>query len=59
MKHYKTEQEIFWKTTFGNNYTTRNTATFSNRINTISKDLLKNNLQINSAFEIGTNVGKN
>ena len=59
MKNYKTDQEIFWKTGFGDNYTTRNRTAFSNRIHTIGKDLLQNNLQINSAFEIGTNVGKN
>ena len=56
----KTQQELFWKKTFGNNYTKRNNKLkLSNRVVTIGKDLLRNNVLINEAFEIGSNVGFN
>jgi len=53
-----TEQEIFWSKKFGDDYTKRN-ANSNNRINIIGRDLLKNNLKINSALEFGSNVGYN
>jgi spore coat polysaccharide biosynthesis protein SpsF len=54
----KTSQENFWKKEFGNKYTSRNSKSFK-RINVIGNDLRKNNLKINSAFEIGCNIGLN
>ena len=52
----KTPQENFWKTKFGNKYSSRNTQkkNFSHFRNILSK-LNK----INSVFEIGTNIGLN
>lgn len=54
----KTSQENFWEREFGNNYTLRNLKSIK-RINVIGNDLRKNNLKINSAFEIGCNIGLN
>ena len=48
----------FWEREFGNNYTLRNLKSIK-RINVIGNDLRKNNLKINSAFEIGCNIGLN
>jgi len=53
---FKTEQEIFWSKKFGDDYAKRN-ANSNNRVNIIGRDLLKNNLKINSALELGPNVG--
>ena len=53
-----TEQEIFWSKKFGDSYTKRN-ANSNIRVNIIGRDLLKNNLKINSALEFGSNVGYN
>ena len=55
---FKTEQEIFWSKKFGDDYAKRN-ANSNNRVNIIGRDLLKNNLKINSALEFGSNVGYN
>ena len=57
MKYTKTEQEIFWETDFGNKYVKRNRK--SDRILTIGKDLIKNNVLINDALELGANIGLN
>ena len=54
----KTSQEKFWAKSFGDNYTYRNIKT-KNRINIIGRDLMKNKIKINSALELGCNVGYN
>tara|TARA_Y100000294_G_C8435764_1_gene288662 strand:+ start:54 stop:665 length:612 start_codon:yes stop_codon:yes gene_type:complete len=54
---YKTEQEKFWATKFGNGYIKRNNK--GNRIWTIGKDLINNNVSIQSALELGCNIGLN
>lgn len=54
----KTEQELFWEKEFGKNYTDRNLR-LSNRVVTIGKNLLNNNVLINEALELGANVGYN
>jgi spore coat polysaccharide biosynthesis protein SpsF len=52
------EQEIFWKTDFGNEYTERNNeCLIKNNINLFEK-ILKN-INISSIFEIGCNRGLN
>ena len=51
------EQEIFWKTDFGNKYYKRNNK--SDRILTIGKDLISNKVLINEALELGANIGLN
>ena len=50
----KTSQENFWKNKFGDKYT-RNSR-YTKRVNIIGNDFKKNNLKINSAFEIGCNI---
>jgi len=54
---YNTEQELFWKNKFGNDYIQRNKK--SNRLVTIGKNLLINKVQISSALELGANIGLN
>ena len=54
----KTQQELFWEKEFGNKYVDRNLRTY-NGIVTIGKHLLKNNILIDSALELGANVGYN
>lgn len=54
----KTSQENFWKNKFGDKYTLRNSR-YTKRVNIIGNDFKKNNLKINSAFEIGCNIGLN
>lgn len=53
-----TSQENFWKQEFGNKYILRNSKTL-NRFNVIGKDLIENKVKINSAIEIGCNIGLN
>jgi len=53
----KTQQELFWEKEFGNKYVDRNEC--SNQIAVIGKHLLKNNILINSALELGANIGCN
>ena len=57
MKFSKTDQEIFWETDFGNKYVKRNRK--ADRILAIGKDLIKNNVLINDALELGANIGFN
>ena len=58
MKHkYKTSQEKFWNSGFGDEYTSRNSAV--DRLKFIGKDLINNNIKIKSAIEVGANVGLN
>jgi spore coat polysaccharide biosynthesis protein SpsF len=54
----ETEQEKFWKSTFGNQYTGRTIKAkfYTTRIKMWS-DILPQTLGINSVFEIGTNIG--
>ena len=52
-----TLQEKFWKSDFGNKYIQRNLN--SKGIYTIVRDLIKNKITINSALELGANVGIN
>jgi len=54
----KKEQELFWEKEFGDNYTVRNLKS-SNRVVTIGKHLLNNNVLIKDALELGANVGCN
>ena len=49
---------MFWEKEFGKNYTDRNLRS-SNRVVTIGKNLLDNNVRINEALELGANVGYN
>jgi spore coat polysaccharide biosynthesis protein SpsF len=53
----KTLQEKFWEGDFGNRYIQRNQN--SKGIYTIVRDLIKNKITINSALELGANVGIN
>ena len=53
----KTLQEKFWEGNFGNKYIQRNQN--SKGIYTIVRDLIKNKVTINSALELGANVGIN
>lgn len=55
---YKTDQEIFWASDFGNSYVQRS-KDFENRAFTIGTDLLKNKINIKSAIELGSNIGLN
>ena len=54
---YKTEQEKFWSSTFGNNYTNRNLSI--DRFKFIGKDLINNNVKVKSVIELGANIGLN
>lgn len=54
----KSQQELFWEKEFGNKYTTRNLK-YSNKLVTVGKHLLTNNVLIDSALELGANVGYN
>jgi spore coat polysaccharide biosynthesis protein SpsF len=56
-KKYKTEQENFWNTKFGNEYTNRNLKI--NKLKFIGKNLINNNIKIKNAIELGANVGLN
>lgn len=51
------EQEIFWQGSFGDEYTIRNSK--HTQVNNFSKIFLENRIIINSAIEIGSNLGKN
>ena len=51
------EQETFWRGSFGDAYTLRNST--HSQINNFSKIFLENRIFINSAIEIGSNLGKN
>jgi spore coat polysaccharide biosynthesis protein SpsF len=53
-----TEQELFWKGDFGNEYTDRNNENLINNNINLFKKILKN-ISINSIFEIGFNRGLN
>ena len=57
-KKFKTNQEKFWANKFGNKYINRNLKS-NNRTYTIGKALKLNKVSINSALEIGCNVGYN
>jgi len=54
---YKTSQEMFWNSEFGDEYTNRNLAV--NRLKFIGKNLINNNIKIKSAIELVANVGLN
>ena len=54
---YKTEQERFWSSNFGNEYTKRNLAV--DKFKFIGKNLINNNIKIKSAIELGANIGLN
>lgn len=54
---YNTEQEKFWLSPFGDEYTNRNLTV--NRLNFIGKNLINNNIKIKSAIELGANIGLN
>lgn len=60
MNSYKTEQENFWATNFGNEYILRNQdeKLISNNTVFFSK-VLNNTQQINSVIELGSNIGLN
>ena len=54
----KTQQELFWEKEFGNKYIDRNLK-YSDLMFSIGKHLLTNNVLIDSALELGANVGLN
>ncbi len=54
---FKTEQELFWVGSFGDQYIKRNNNT--NRMLTIGKNLLTNNVKVNNVIELGANTGSN
>ena len=54
---FKTEQELFWRGDFGDKYIKRNIK--SNRELTIGKNLLFNDVEIDSVIELGSNIGLN
>ena len=54
---FTTEQEIFWSGEFGDDYVDRNNG-FST-INHFAKILLTNKIKIESAIELGSNIGIN
>lgn len=56
---YKTSQEKFWKNYFGNDYTSRNLNRGKRICNVIGKALRSNKIKIDSALEIGCNIGLN
>lgn len=60
MKHFDTEQEIFWAGEFGDNYIKRNCDPniIAGNLHLFSK-VLKNTKGINSILEFGANVGLN
>jgi len=55
---FKTEQENFWRNEFGDNYSKRNSKR-NNRTLSIGKELIANKVQLDSAIELGSNVGYN
>ncbi len=55
---FKTEQEKFWSKKFGDNYSKRNLKR-NNRILSIGKELIANKVKLDSAIELGSNVGYN
>ena len=61
----KTEQEIFWTGTFGDEYIKRNLGQESSEgrnykyINQFAKIFLNNRIEINSSIEVGANIGIN
>ena len=50
-------QELFWKGKFGVDYIKRNFD--AQRIKFVGRDLLKNNINVNSVLDLGSNVGHN
>ena len=54
----KTEQELFWESDFGDNYTDRNNEILINPKKEFFNKVLRN-IKINSVFEIGCNRGLN
>ena len=57
-KNFETNQEEFWSKDFGSKYIKRNIKA-NNRINTIGNALLRNQVKLKSALELGCNVGYN
>jgi len=60
MTAYKTEQEKFWATEFGDEYIGRNTTddNYPTRLNLFSK-VFESTTGVNSVFEFGANIGNN
>ncbi len=60
MGSYKTEQEAFWASSFGDEYTDRNVGeqVLAGNINLFSK-ILADSLDIKSVIEYGANIGLN
>lgn len=57
---FKTNQEKFWIGNFGEKYLKRNiTNKKENRILTIGKNLINNNVILNNVLELGCNKGQN
>ena len=57
---YKKKQELFWQSQFGKKYLERNLKNKKeNRVLTIGKNLLNNNVYLNNALELGSNKGQN
>ena len=52
----KTEQEIFWSSTWGNSYSDRNPKT---NYKLFFKNVISKTKKVNSVFEIGANIGLN
>ena len=50
-------QELFWKGKFGVDYIKRNFD--AQRIKFVGRDLLRNNINVNSVLDLGSNVGHN
>ena len=60
MTKNKKLQENFWKSSFGRDYLDRNLKNKKeNRILTIGKNLLNNNIFLDNALEFGSNKGQN
>ena len=58
---YKTNQEIFWKEEFGNDYINRNNnrELYKNKLNMFKKIFANINNNIESVIEFGSNIGLN
>jgi len=59
-KNYKTEQENFWATNFGDNYIQRNnhTSIISTKCS-IFTDVLRRTRDVKTILELGSNIGLN
>ena len=56
---YKTEQEVFWRGTFGDEYVDRNPIPLAENISLFSDVLKATTTEINTVIEWGANIGGN